>query len=50
MESAIELVHIDEYGRCNLNKNATEIIEKIDAPISAITIAGPYRTGKPTLV
>ena len=50
MECAILLIEIDDKGKCNLNKDALSIIETIEQPISAICVAGPYRTGKSFLL
>lgn len=50
MSKAIQLISIDENGKCALNPEAEEFLSKIDKNIAVICVAGLYRTGKSYLL
>ena len=50
IEKPINLLSFDSLGHAILNKSALALIESIPKPISILSIAGPYRTGKSFLL
>jgi hypothetical protein len=50
MDRPIQLITIDNNGRCGLTKEAEEIISDIKENIAVICVAGLYRTGKSYLL
>lgn len=50
IEKPLNLLSFDSLGHAILNKKAIDFIESIPKPISILSIAGPYRTGKSYLL
>lgn len=50
MNRAILLVDIEESGKCRINPEAVEMLRSLPSPISVISVAGLYRTGKSFLL
>eukprot|EP00916_Digyalum_oweni_P005169 GHVL01009127.1.p1 GENE.GHVL01009127.1~~GHVL01009127.1.p1 ORF type:complete len:1016 (-),score=183.50 GHVL01009127.1:3946-6993(-) len=49
-DGPVELVTIDENGKCEINEYAADIIDRIEGKIAVVCIAGLYRTGKSYLL
>lgn len=50
IEKPINVLSFDSFGHAILNQEGISIIESIQKPISILSIAGPYRTGKSFLL
>lgn len=50
MNRAILLVDIEESGKCRINEEAISMLRGLPSPISVISVAGLYRTGKSFLL
>lgn len=49
-DQAIKLISIDSLGRIILNFDALHFIKTIQKPLAILCIAGPYRTGKSSIL
>jgi len=50
IDQAIQLIEINDAGRCKINKQAMAIIKGIKTKVGIISVVGPYRTGKSFLM
>jgi len=46
----LQLIRIDDDGKCHLQENATSILNQINGRLAVVGIAGLYRTGKSFLL
>lgn len=50
MDKPVQLIEIDDNGKCNVNQEAMRMISGIKTKVGIISVVGPYRTGKSYLL
>jgi hypothetical protein len=50
IEKPIHLVSVNSFGKLVLHVEALQYLSSLPSPISILSIAGPYRTGKSFLM
>jgi len=50
VEKPIHLVSVNSFGKLVLHVEALHYLQSLPSPISILSIAGPYRTGKSFLM